>query len=93
MRRRAGQFGLDLVLVNVWESVAAREEAKWFCEVWGLEGDVLLDETAEFTRSLGIRGVPMNVAVDEHGIVRAVGATTPEELHAVVSQLIGRSDW
>ena len=93
MRRRTSQLGLDIVLVNVWESVNARAEAQQFCATWGIEADVLLDESADYARRLGVRGVPTNVVVDEHGIVRAVGATTPADLRAAVSGLLGTSDW
>jgi hypothetical protein len=80
LRRRAGRFGLDVILVNLWEGAGAAEEARRYCEIWGIEGTVLLDETAAYARRLGIRGVPTNVFVDQRGIVRHVGATTPEEL-------------
>lgn len=80
LRRRAGRFGLDLIMVNVWEGTGAREEASRYRDAWDLLGTVLLDETAEFARALGIRGVPTNVFVDEHGIVQSIGATTSEEL-------------
>jgi len=87
LRRRAGRFGLDIVLVNVWEGSGAAEEAGGYCQRWGIEGTVLLDETAEYARALGIRGVPTNVFVDERGIVTAVGATTSEELLAQATAL------
>lgn len=80
LRRRASQFGLDVLLVNIWEGGAAAEEVAGYCLRWGIEGTVLLDESAEYARQLGIRGVPTNVFVDANGRVRDVGATTPEEL-------------
>ena len=80
LRRRAGRFGLDVVLVNIWEGTGAAEEAAGYCQRWGIGGSVLLDETGEYARALGIRGVPTNVFIDAAGIVRAVGATTSEEL-------------
>lgn len=80
LRRRASRFGLDVVLVDVWEGSGAQEEAARYCQMWGIEGTVLLDETATYARQLGVRGVPTNVFVDEKGIVRHVGATTPAEL-------------
>ena len=80
LRRRASRFGLDVLLVNVWEGGAAADEVGGYCLRWGIEGTVLLDESAEYARGLGIRGVPTNLFVDERGVVRAVGATTPEEL-------------
>lgn len=80
LRRRTGQFGLDIVLVDLWEGAAVAEEATTYCEMWGLEGTVLLDTTAAFARAVGVRGVPTNVFVESDGTVRAVGATTSEEL-------------
>jgi hypothetical protein len=80
LRRRAGRFGLDIIMVNVWEGHGAADEARRFCELWGLEATVLLDLSANYARGLGVRGVPTNVFVDEHGTVRCVGATTAEQL-------------
>jgi len=69
-----------VLLVDIWEGTGAAQEAAGYCQRWGIEGTVLLDETAAYARTLGVRGVPTNVFVDEAGIVRAVGATTSEEL-------------
>jgi len=80
LRRRADRFGLDIVLVDIWEGQGAAEEAAGYCQRWGIEATVLLDETASYARTLGVRGVPTNVFIDAHGIVRGVGATTPEDL-------------
>lgn len=55
--------------------------------MWGIEGTVLLDESAAYARSLGIRGVPTNVIVDARGIVRAVGISSPTELRAALAPL------
>ncbi|HWG63229.1 MAG TPA: hypothetical protein VG253_16140 [Streptosporangiaceae bacterium] len=52
------------------------------------EGTVLMDETGEYAAQLGIRGVPCNVIVDARGRVRAVGATTPDELNDTVASLL-----
>ena len=75
--------------MNVWEGVDPFKEARQFCELWGVEGPVLVDEKGEFVRQLGIRGVPTNVLVDEDGTVTCVGATTPPELEAAVRRLLG----
>lgn len=75
-------------MINVWESVDAATEARNFAAVWGLEGTILLDETGQYAARLGIRGVPCNVVVDAQGLVRAVGATTPEELSQAVNSLL-----
>ena len=88
VRRRTARSGLDFVLINVWESVEARREARDFTDVWGVEGTVLLDETGHYAAALGIRGVPTNVLVGADGVVRAVGATTPAELNAAVDALL-----
>ncbi len=90
LRRRAGRFGLQIILVNVWEGAAAQEEATRFCDIWGVDGPVLMDEDAAYTRALGIRGVPTNVIVGADGIVRSVGSAKPEALLAAVESLIGQ---
>lgn len=87
LRRCASRFGLDVLLVNIWEGVGAADEAAAYCQRWGIEATVLLDETATYARALGIRGVPTNVFVDASGLVSAVGATTSEELVRAACQL------
>ncbi|HZE03603.1 MAG TPA: hypothetical protein VE127_00170 [Solirubrobacteraceae bacterium] len=87
LRRRADRFGLDIILVNVWEGVGAAEEARRYCEMWGIEATVLLDEAAEYARALGVRGVPTNVFVDERGIVQAFGATTEQDMLQTAARL------
>lgn len=93
VRRRAGRFGLEIVMVNVWESVDHFTEATRFCDIYQVAGPVLVDETGEFAALLGIRGVPTNVFVDTDGTVRNVGASTPAQLDAAVTDLLGRADW
>ena len=75
-------------MINIWESVHPVAEARHFASIWGLHGSVLIDETGEYAARLGIRGVPTNVAVDRRGLVRTVGATTPQELNEVVNSLL-----
>lgn len=75
--------------MDVWEGVRAFEEARGFCELWGVEGAVLVDEQGALVERLGIRGVPTNVLVDEDGTITCVGASTPHELEAAVEQLLG----
>jgi len=58
--------------------------------MWGLEGTILLDETAEYARSLGVRGVPTNLVVDVGGIVRAFGVSRLDELHAAIDAMLKR---
>jgi hypothetical protein len=88
LRRRTARSGLDIIMINIWESVDAAAEARDFAAVWGLEGTVLLDQTGEYAARLGIRGVPCNVIVDARGMVRTVGATTPGELDREVGALL-----
>lgn len=75
--------------MNVWEGVGAFKEARDFCELWGVEGPVLVDEDGSFAQQLGVRGVPTNILVDEDGTVTCVGATTPPELEVAVRRLLG----
>ena len=58
--------------------------------MWGLRGTVLLDETAEYARSLGVRGVPTNVVVDSDGTIRAFGASRLDELEQAIDEMLGR---
>jgi hypothetical protein len=90
LRRHPDRSGLDVILVSVWEGSGAQEEAERFRDMWGLEGTILLDESADYTRALGIRGVPTNVFVDADGIVQAIGASTTAELYATADRLLGR---
>jgi hypothetical protein len=88
VRKRAAKYGLEIVMVNVWEHVDPRREALHFCKIHSIEGTVLLDETGEYINRLGLRGVPHNVVVDKKGIVRAVGVTTPDEVRATLTKLL-----
>jgi hypothetical protein len=87
LRRRASRFGLDIILIDVWEGTGAAQEAAGYSMRWGLEGTILLDETADYARQLGVRGVPTNVFVDEAGIVQAFGASTFDDLLAAARRL------
>lgn len=75
--------------MDVWEGTGAYTEARTFCELWGIEGTVLVDEAGELVERLGIRGVPTNILVDADGTVTTVGASTPGELEAAVRELLG----
>ena len=77
-----------MILIDIWEGSDPRPEVERFCEMWGIEGTILLDETAEYARSLGVRGVPTNILVDADGIVRDVGLVKVDELHAAVDALL-----
>jgi hypothetical protein len=76
-----------VILVSVWEGSAASPEVERFREMWGIEGTILLDESGEYARQLGIRGVPTNVLVDADGTVRGVGLVRLDELYAAVDRL------
>jgi hypothetical protein len=77
-----------VILIDVWEGADARERAQDYCELWGIEGTVLLDEAGAYARSLGVRGVPTNILVDAAGTVRTIGAGNPDELYAAVDALL-----
>jgi hypothetical protein len=95
LRRRASRFGLEIIFIDVWEGADAAQEARDYCTRWGLEGTVLLDETADYARRLGVRGVPTNVFVDDIGRVQAVGASTFDDLLEAAQRLepqLGRDE-
>jgi thioredoxin-like negative regulator of GroEL len=77
-----------VILINLWEGDDPRTRAQDYCERWGIDGTVLLDEAGAYAERLGVRGVPTNVVVDSSGTVRAFGAGNPEELDAIVDQLL-----
>ena len=77
-----------MILISVWEGADAPENVAAYCELWDIQGTVLLDESAAYARSLGIRGVPTNVLVDGSGTVHAVGLSDPEALDIAVESLI-----
>jgi hypothetical protein len=77
-----------VILIDLWEGGDASRRVQDYCELWGVEGTVLLDEDGEYAKLLGVRGVPTNVLVDETGTVRAFGAGNPDELHARVDELL-----
>jgi hypothetical protein len=89
LRRRTGRSGLEIISVNVWEGADAFAEARGFCELWGMDGTVLVDEGGELPDRLGLRGVPTNVFVDADGTVTAVGAVAPADLVTATRQLLG----
>jgi hypothetical protein len=78
------------VLVDIWEGTDPQPEVERFCDLWGIEGTILVDDTAELARKLGIRGVPTNVLVDSDGTIREIGATELGELYRAVDRLLGR---
>ncbi|MBV8256739.1 MAG: TlpA family protein disulfide reductase [Actinobacteria bacterium] len=90
MRLREGaRSGLEIVLVDIWEGTDPRPEVERFCDMWGIKGPILLDETGEYARLLGVRGVPTNVVVDSDGIVRAFGAARLDELERAIDDVTG----
>ena len=76
-------------MVSVWEGPDGRADVERFRDMWGIGATILLDETGEYAREIGIRGVPTNLLVDERGIVRAVGLVRLDELEAAVAALRG----
>jgi hypothetical protein len=87
-RREESRSGLDVVLIDIWEGTDPRPEVERFCELWGIDGPILVDENAEYARSLGIRGVPTNLLVDGDGIVRGFGLVRLDELEEAVAELL-----
>lgn len=77
-----------MILIDVWEGNDARQRAQQYCELWGIEGTVLLDEAGAYAKRLGVRGVPTNVLVDSTGTVRAIGLGNPKDLHTAVDKVL-----
>jgi hypothetical protein len=78
-----------VILIDVWEGGEAQARVQEYRERWGIEGTILLDESGDYAKSLGVRGVPTNVLVDAAGVVRTFGAGNPDELYAAVDALVG----
>ena len=77
-----------MILIDVWEGGDARRRVQDYCELWGVDGTVLLDEAGAYAKLLGVHGVPTNVLVDSTGTVRAFGLGNPDELHASIEELL-----
>jgi len=79
-----------VILIDIWEGTDPKPDVDRFCEMWGIDSTILLDETAEYAAALGIRGVPTNVLVDADGTIVDVGLVRLDELEAAVDRLVGR---
>jgi hypothetical protein len=79
-----------VILIDIWEGTDPKPDVDRFCEMWGVDSTILLDETAEYAAALGIRGVPTNVLVDADGTIVDVGLVRLDELEAAVDRLVGR---
>ena len=79
-----------MIHIDIWEGSDPRPEVERFCEMWGLKGTVLLDETGEYARSLGVRGVPTNLVVDADGVVRDFGVSRLDELDRAIDDMLKR---
>ena len=89
-RREEARSGLDVILIDIWEGTDPKPDVDRFCELWGVDSTILLDETAEYAAALGIRGVPTNVLVDADGTIVDVGLVRLDELEAAIDRLVGR---
>jgi hypothetical protein len=79
-----------VILVDIWEGTDPKPDVDRFCEMWGIDSTILLDETAEYAAALGIRGVPTNVFVDADGTIADIGLVRLDELEAAIDRLVGR---
>ena len=79
-----------MILIDIWEGTDPKPDVDRFCEMWGIDSTILLDDTAEYAAALGIRGVPTNVLVDADGTIVDVGLVRLDELEAAVDRLVGR---
>jgi hypothetical protein len=79
-----------VILIDIWEGTDPKPDVDRFCEMWGVDSTILLDETAEYAAALGIRGVPTNVLVDADGTIVDIGLVRLDELEAAIDRLVGR---
>lgn len=79
-----------MILIDIWEGTDPKPDVDRFCEMWGVDSTILLDDTAEYAAALGIRGVPTNVLVDADGTIVDVGLVRLDELDAAIDRLVGR---
>ena len=79
-----------MILIDIWEGTDPKPDVDRFCEMWGVDSTILLDETADYAAALGIRGVPTNVLVDADGTIVDVGLVRLDELDAAIDRLVGR---
>ena len=79
-----------MILIDIWEGTDPKPDVDRFCEMWGIDSTILLDETAEYAAALGIRGVPTNVLVDTDGTIVDIGLVRLDELDAAIDRLVGR---
>ena len=70
------------------------EAARWFLDELGVDYPHAVDADGELLRQLGIRGLPVTLALDADGRVveRAVGQLTGEELQRLVDGLLSSAD-
>jgi predicted DsbA family dithiol-disulfide isomerase len=87
-RRRTARSGLEIVMINIWEGVGSEAEAAAFCDLWQIDGTVLVDEPGHYADQLGVRGVPMNVFIDD-GLITGVTGPTPDDLATEIHRLLG----
>ena len=66
------------------------EAAAAFLSDFGISYPHAVDEDGELLQQLGVRGLPVTVAVDEEGriVERRVGQLTPEELQELIDALL-----
>ena len=70
------------------------EAARWFLDELGVDYPHAVDADGELLRQLGIRGLPVTIALDADGRVvdRAVGQLTAEELQRLIDGLLRSGD-
>ncbi|WP_324276988.1 TlpA disulfide reductase family protein [Blastococcus brunescens] len=70
------------------------EAARWFLDEHGIDYPHAVDADGELLRQLGIRGLPVTLALDADGRVvdRAVGQLTSAELQRLIDDLLRSGD-
>jgi cytochrome c biogenesis protein CcmG/thiol:disulfide interchange protein DsbE len=66
------------------------EAARWFLAELGIDYPHAVDADGELVRQLGLRGLPVTLALDADGQVvgRSVGQLTSEELQRLIDTLL-----
>ena len=82
-RREADRSGLDVILISLWEGDDALQKVQDYCELWGVEGTVLLGRAVHVEDGVGLRDRP-----EERQALDVVPVQVRQQ-HAAVEGTIG----
>ncbi|MBL4867549.1 MAG: TlpA family protein disulfide reductase [Pseudomonadales bacterium] len=87
MREELGQFGFEILGVNVDENV---KDAKSFLEKIHVDFPILLDPQGNSAETFGLTGMPTSYLIDQQGIVRMVHQGFKEKDIRIIKQKINK---